>query len=255
MAKGMFLALTNCTDSSKHDEFNRWYGAHTAQVLATKGLVRVRRYTNARPSMGPSQYLAVYEYDADDLTSVDQDLRMEIRRRSQQVGIPEYFEVVGQYLYSFIPQDEYPEPPAIRYPSKANSSGGASRPKATDAAPLTKTCGGSLYMVMSNCADPTREEEFNSWYNYVHVPDLTPARGIVGGTRWRNVVPRQAGPRTYSQGPSSYAAVYEFADDDLVAAMSDFQRLGTMTMDGRIIDCMQSVGMWWWWEIDATAYR
>jgi hypothetical protein len=34
-----------------------------------------------------------------------------------------------------------------------------------------------LLLALTNCADPSKEEEFNAWYNHIHVPDVT-APGI-----------------------------------------------------------------------------
>lgn len=36
-----------------------------------------------------------------------------------------------------------------------------------------------LVAVDSNCSDPEREEEFNEWYNEVHLPDQEPVRAKV----------------------------------------------------------------------------
>ena len=34
-----------------------------------------------------------------------------------------------------------------------------------------------LLLAITNCTDPSKEEEFNAWYNHMHVPDVT-APGI-----------------------------------------------------------------------------
>ena len=34
-----------------------------------------------------------------------------------------------------------------------------------------------LLLAITNCTDPSKEEEFNAWYNHIHVPDVT-APGI-----------------------------------------------------------------------------
>ena len=34
-----------------------------------------------------------------------------------------------------------------------------------------------LLLALTNCTDPSKEEEFNAWYNHMHVPDVT-APGI-----------------------------------------------------------------------------
>ena len=247
MEKGIVFALTDCNDPDRQADFNGWYSYHfVPHVIQAEGVVRARRFTNARPGMGPAQYIALYDIEAEDFESAARDFRRRGRDELQK-SAPEFFSLVGSSIYRHIAPGDHPPPreePA--YPSKGGPSG-TSRPAPSEAKPLVKTTEAAVYMVMSHCQDPAREDEFNSWYNHIHVPDLTPAKGCVGGTRWRNV--------SSKNDPSTYAAIYEFAADDLVAAMTDFQRLGTATMKGRIIDCMQSVGMWWWWEVDAEAYR
>jgi hypothetical protein len=34
-----------------------------------------------------------------------------------------------------------------------------------------------LLLALTNCTDPSKEEEFNAWYNHMHIPDVT-APGI-----------------------------------------------------------------------------
>src|SRR5438128_7904992 len=34
-----------------------------------------------------------------------------------------------------------------------------------------------LLLALANCTDPSKEAEFNAWYNHMHVPDVT-APGI-----------------------------------------------------------------------------
>ena len=34
-----------------------------------------------------------------------------------------------------------------------------------------------LLLALTNCNDPSKEDEFNTWYNDVHIPDVT-ASGV-----------------------------------------------------------------------------
>ncbi len=68
MPKGVFLVLTNCTDPNREEEFNRWYShTHLPDLSKAKGLVQARRFVNLLPEMGPAKYLAIYEFDSDDI--------------------------------------------------------------------------------------------------------------------------------------------------------------------------------------------
>ena len=46
-----------------------------------------------------------------------------------------------------------------------------------------------LIAVQTNCTDPSREEEFNDWYDRTHVPEVLQVPGIVRMTRYENVTP------------------------------------------------------------------
>ena len=44
-----------------------------------------------------------------------------------------------------------------------------------------------LIAVQTNCTDPSREKEFNDWYDNTHVPEVLEVQGIVRMTRYENV--------------------------------------------------------------------
>jgi len=67
MANYSFFVFSNCTDPAREQEFNRWYThIHLPDLSAAKGFVSARRYVNAEPN-ARSKYLAVYEFDTDDI--------------------------------------------------------------------------------------------------------------------------------------------------------------------------------------------
>ena len=41
-----------------------------------------------------------------------------------------------------------------------------------------------INMVETNCSDPSREREFNDWYDNMHVPDVLKTPGFVAVTRY-----------------------------------------------------------------------
>ena len=105
-----------------------------------------------------------------------------------------------------------------------------------------------MYVVLTNCADPARHEEYNRWYSHIHQPDLKPAKGLVSVNRYRNTSP--------DGEPSVYMATYEFKTDDFWESRVDFFRLAEMTFPSRHIDCHESRGKGGWFqEIDAGAYE
>ncbi|MDP7706876.1 DUF4286 family protein [Mycobacterium sp. TY815] len=57
-------------------------------------------------------------------------------------------------------------------------------------------------------SSPDREEEFNTWYDEVHLPELVALDGIVAARRLRPV-----------NGEGPYVALYEIEGDDLQAVL------------------------------------
>ena len=58
--------------------------------------------------------------------------------------------------------------------------------------------------------DAEHEEEFNRWYDEVHLPDLLQIEGFLAAQRYK-----LQGPAPRNQQPASqYLAVYELATDD-----------------------------------------
>lgn len=65
-----------------------------------------------------------------------------------------------------------------------------------------------LFVTYADYADPSCEDEFNDWYNNVHVPDMLETPGMISATRWENVFPKGNNRRRYM-------AMYEIETDDI----------------------------------------
>ena len=63
--------------------------------------------------------------------------------------------------------------------------------------------------------DPEHEEEFNRWYNEMHIPDILQVEGFVAARRYKLSGPA---PRD-QQSASRYLAIYELDTVDTKAAM------------------------------------
>ncbi|MCV7103751.1 DUF4286 family protein [Mycobacterium palustre] len=68
---------------------------------------------------------------------------------------------------------------------------------------------GIMY-VESRPSSPDREQEYNTWYDEVHIPELLALDGIVAARRLRPLD---------GQGP--YVAIYELEGDDLQAILDN----------------------------------
>jgi len=86
-----------------------------------------------------------------------------------------------------------------------------------------------MLVVLTNAADG-RDEEFNRWYNDVHLGDVLGVDGFVGAQRF-------ALDAVGGDPPHRYLALYEIETDDIDAAV---QRLadsaGTMVLSDAMID-------------------
>jgi len=83
-----------------------------------------------------------------------------------------------------------------------------------------------ILFVQSNPASPDREDEYNSWYSGVHIPEVCAVPGVTGAARYKVSDATAAGP-----GSSAYAAVYELEADDLGAVIGE---IASRAMDGRL---------------------
>ena len=60
----------------------------------------------------------------------------------------------------------------------------------------------AVFTVLTNCTDAAREDEFNEWYNNIHLPDVLTTPGIIRATRLGRA-------DETPEGQARYAALYE----------------------------------------------
>ena len=63
-----------------------------------------------------------------------------------------------------------------------------------------------LLVVETNCADATREAEFNEWYDKTHLPDILEVPGFTTANRYEKIDP--------SEGEAKFITTYEIETDD-----------------------------------------
>ncbi|OBK19083.1 DUF4286 family protein [Mycobacterium asiaticum] len=74
-------------------------------------------------------------------------------------------------------------------------------------------------------SSPDREQEYNTWYDEIHLPELVAVDGIVSARRLRPVD---------GQGP--YIALYEIEGDDLAAILQAMSRTKLTMSDALQLD-------------------
>ena len=67
-----------------------------------------------------------------------------------------------------------------------------------------------VILVETRPSSPDREQEYNAWYDEVHIPELLALDGIVAARRLRPV-----------DGKGPYVALYELDGDDLQAILDN----------------------------------
>ena len=63
-----------------------------------------------------------------------------------------------------------------------------------------------LLLVESSCTDPSREQDFNDWYNNIHIPDMLELSFVTGSTRYEI--------RDPGNEEGKYLAIYEINSDN-----------------------------------------
>jgi hypothetical protein len=92
-----------------------------------------------------------------------------------------------------------------------------------------------LYLVALNFNWSQREQEFNKWYNELHVPDVLKAPGVIGATRYEAIRAQEAQPRYLSvyELESEEAIDFFLASPELEKARMDFSARWRSHVSGR----------------------
>ena len=90
--------------------------------------------------------------------------------------------------------------------------------------------------VYSNCLDQSRENEFNQWYDTVHLPDILETPGIVRASRFEIKRP--------AEGHGKFLALYEIETEDIRNTMSAMQETTEeKTRQGRMSELVKVVAV------------
>lgn len=81
----------------------------------------------------------------------------------------------------------------------------------------------AVMVVMTNVNDPSKDADFNQWYDDVHLSDVLQTPGIKKATRFKLAQGK------VKEGRGQYLALYELEVDDLASVMATLNE----TMDRR----------------------
>ena len=87
-----------------------------------------------------------------------------------------------------------------------------------------------LLFAFSDCKDPAREDEYNDWYDNMHLPDMLEVPGMISATRWVSAEDLKGQRR-------KFLALYELETDDLAKFDAGVRKRGMRTVEeGRFSD-------------------
>lgn len=97
----------------------------------------------------------------------------------------------------------------------------------------------AVFIVQMNAIEPEREDEFNRWYNQVHLADVLKVDGYVAATRYElQDIELFEG---LERPTRKYMAIYEMETDDIAAAGARL-RDAFLTGQMEIIDAIDFAG-------------
>jgi hypothetical protein len=88
-----------------------------------------------------------------------------------------------------------------------------------------------IYKVESNCSDPSREAEFNQWYDNTHVPDILKETDFIRATRYEGYKPKQ--------GQAKFIALFDLEADDIERTLKVHEQTeAALKAGGRVSDLL-----------------
>jgi hypothetical protein len=93
--------------------------------------------------------------------------------------------------------------------------------------------------VFSNPSSPEQEDEYNAWYNDMHLKELVEVPGVVGATRYKLAEGAGTAPSEHR-----YLAVYEVERDPAAVLGELGSRAGSMTMSPTIDTAGTRIVFW-----------
>ena len=197
---GLLYCYTSCTDPSKDSEFNHWYNhMHVPDVTGHGAFIHGTRYKIIDPPPGHPAYLCTYENNWESVSQA-WDSRLEDAGRLTKLDRQSPVLMIDL---------------AGPYKKIGGEFRAASRPVR------------GIMAVMVNCPDPSRDEEFNDWFNDVHIPDVLDTGLFHTAYRFEAVEPDRHvrrsdwGKATRAQ----YLIIYETDSDEPDKAASEVSKL------------------------------
>jgi hypothetical protein len=168
-----------CRDPSRENECLGWHEARITAALKTPGYVSARVYRMKATRNGRGQFITIYEIDSDDIAATMALSRAQAAASggTDSLMMPLWENVLWKEIAA-VPADL-----------------------------ASRKTGNWVNLIEINCADPRRENEFNTWYHHTHLPDTVKTPGFLAARRYK--APAFVG------GRADYLALYEIDTDDI----------------------------------------
>lgn len=102
-----------------------------------------------------------------------------------------------------------------------------------------------LLVAESNCTDPSREKEFDQWYDNVHVPDTLETPGFIRATRYE--------ASNQAEGRGRFLALYEVETEDIGQTMASLgENVTEKWQQGRMSELIELISTVFYRQIAAT---
>ena len=191
-SRGIYFVLTDLEDPAQEQEFNYWYNYIHIPDIVSKGILQnPTRYEALEPkppeTLRPrAQYLTIWETDRVDLDQVVNEYRDYVQQLQSLGRVrPGAREVWSEVFQSIGP---------TRKPQGKPVTG--------------------IQVVMTTCTDPGKEDEFNDWYDNVHL-DHSYDTGLY------QMAYRYETYNTPKPGEGKFVVIYETAEEDPAAAHAE----------------------------------
>jgi len=204
---GLLLAITNCANPTKTEEFTSWYNHMHVPDVTAPGISRhAIRFANTDPTSEAGQYVATYETTFEEVSK----------------AMPSHREASAK-----LTKDGDRGSALIQ-----SVTVGVFKRLGGEFSAATKPALGIL-LVLSNCKDGAKEQEFNRWYEDVHIPDILDTGAFHTAYRYESLDPEAT--------KAKYLAIYE--TDNIDPAKSR-EKLGAIRADwqqrGRLSDLIET---------------
>jgi hypothetical protein len=184
MARWLNTYEVVCPDENRKSEWIEWYKKiHAPDILETPGFLSARLSESKEFRDGRGQFFTMYEIETDDIEKTIK-IRQDKRAKEIEAGrgstafLPVWRDVVWRQINQ-VSADKKHDTKLQRW----------------------------LNLVDLNCADSSKEKDFNEWYDKVYLSNVLEIPGFMAATRYEI--------KEFRDGRGKYLTIYEIETGDI----------------------------------------